>query len=163
MGLRSRMMVTVALCCLGTGAMSEPEREREREREHEGTQQRTERSAPAESHPGPMGYPRVQEPPGWRARPREADRGAYQHNFQAARSYHIGPYHHPAEWSNRQWSYGEILPPAYWTEPYVIRDYWLFGLEIPPVGFEWVRVGSDALLISVSNGEVLQVVYGLFA
>lgn len=116
-----------------------------------------------EPHPGPRGYERVPEPHGWNARPQTVDRGAYQHNFQAARSYRIGPYHRPPGWVARRWGYGEILPRAFWAPRYVLADYWLFALEVPPVGFEWVRYGGDALLINVANGEILQVEYGVFA
>jgi Ni/Co efflux regulator RcnB len=45
----------------------------------------------------------------------------------------------------------------------LLADYWLFALEVPPVGYEWVRYGVDALLINTSNGEILQVEYGVFA
>jgi len=117
---------------------------------------------PPEPHPGPKGYQRVEEPKGWNARPATVDRGAYQHNFQAARSYHIGPYHRPAGWSAHHWGYGEVLPRAYWTPQYLIADYWLFALEVPPAGYEWVRDGNDALLISTDSGEILQVEYGAF-
>ena len=41
-------------------------------------------------------------------------------------------------------------------------DYWLFGLDVPPYGYEWVRYGPDALLIDLRSGEVIQVVYGRF-
>jgi Ni/Co efflux regulator RcnB len=118
---------------------------------------------PAEPHPGPRGYQRVTEPHGWNERPQTVDRGAYQHNFQAARSFHVGPYHRPHGWAPHHWGYGEILPRAYWAAPYVLADYWLFALEVPPVGFEWVRDGSDALLVNTANGEILQVEYGVFA
>ncbi|MGD0503911.1 MAG: RcnB family protein [Steroidobacteraceae bacterium] len=103
------------------------------------------------------------EPKGWDARPANADRGAYQHNFQAARSFRIGPYHRPPGWAARRWGYGQILPRAYWASRYVIGDYWLFALEVPPGGYEWVRDGSDALLIDTNTGEILQVEYGVFA
>lgn len=116
-----------------------------------------------EPHTGPHGYQRVTEPRGWNARPATVDRGAYQHNFQAARSFRIGPYHRPRGWVPHHWVYGEILPRAYWAPEYIIGDYWLFALEVPPAGFEWVRDGSDALLISVTTGEILQVEYGVFA
>jgi Ni/Co efflux regulator RcnB len=116
-----------------------------------------------EPHRGPSGYHRVAPPKGWNARPATVDRGAYQHNFRAARSYHIGPYHRPAGWAAHTWHFGEILPRAYWAPEYLIGDYWLFALEVPPAGYEWVRDGSDALLISTDNGEVLQVEYGVFA
>jgi Ni/Co efflux regulator RcnB len=105
----------------------------------------------------------VTEPKGWDARPGSVDRGAYQHNFQAARSFRIGPYHRPRGWSARRWGYGEILPRAYWAPQYLIGDYWLFALEVPPAGYEWVRDGSDALLIDTNTGEILQVEYGVFA
>ena len=116
-----------------------------------------------EQHEGPRGYQRPAEPQGWNSRPPQADRATYQHNYRAARSYHIGPYRRPPGWTAHRWGYGEILPRAYWAPQYLIGDYWLFGLEIPPVGYEWVRDGNDALLIDTSTGEILQVEYGAFA
>ncbi|HUN92097.1 MAG TPA: RcnB family protein [Burkholderiaceae bacterium] len=115
-----------------------------------------------EPHPGPGGYERPAEPHGWDARPREFDRGAYQHNFQAPRVYRIGPYHRPPGWAAHRWVYGQVLPRAFWAAPYIIADYWLFGLEIPPMGYEWVRDDGDALLINTANGQILQVEYGVF-
>jgi Ni/Co efflux regulator RcnB len=116
-----------------------------------------------EAHPGPKGYHRVTEPKGWNARPATVDRAAYRHNFQAARSFKIGPYHRPAGWVAHHWQYGQILPRAYWAPDYVIGDYWLFALEVPPAGYEWVRDDTDALLVDVNTGEILQVEYGVFA
>ena len=115
-----------------------------------------------EPHPGPRGYQRVTEPKGWDARPATVDRPSYQHNYQAARSYHIGPYRRPAGWSAYRWGYGEILPRAYWAPEYLIADYWLFALEVPPAGYEWVRDGADAMLVSTGDGTILQVEYGVF-
>ena len=117
----------------------------------------------AEPHPGPKGYQRATEPQGWNARPTTVDRQSYQHNFQAARSYHIGVYNRPAGWANHRWAYGQILPRAYWASQYILADYWLFALEVPPAGYEWVRDDDDALLVNVSTGEILQVEYGVFA
>ena len=62
----------------------------------------------------------------------------------------------------RHWGYGDRLPRAYWTSQYILADYWLFALEVPPVGYEWVRVDGDALLIDINTGEVLQSEYGVF-
>jgi len=117
---------------------------------------------PPEPHAGPSGYQRPAPPQGWDARPKTFDRAAYQHNFQAARVYKVGPYQRPAGWVNRRWGYGDRLPHAYWGPQYLLADYWLFGLEVPPVDYEWVRVGNDALLISTATGEVLQAEYGVF-
>jgi Ni/Co efflux regulator RcnB len=90
------------------------------------------------------------------------DRATYQHNFQAARSFHIGPYHRPAHWAAHHWAYGQILPRGYWAPEYLLADYWLFGLEVPPGGYEWVRDDDDAILVNIGNGEIMQVEYGAF-
>jgi hypothetical protein len=50
---------------------------------------------------GPRRYDRVAEPHGWNTRPTNFDRGACQHNFQAARRFQIGPYHRPARVAHR--------------------------------------------------------------
>ena len=91
------------------------------------------------------------------------NRNEYQHNYQAGRTYRIGPYHPPAGWAPRRWAYGQILPRAYWAPEYLIADYWLFGLEVPPPEYEWVRDGADAILVSTVTGEILQVEYSVFA
>lgn len=115
-----------------------------------------------EPHPGPKGYQRVTAPHGWNSRPATVDRATYRHNFQAARSFKIGPYNRPKGWVAHHWSYGETLPRAYWATPYILADYWLFALEVPPMGYEWVRDDTDALLIDTNTGEILQVEYGVF-
>jgi Ni/Co efflux regulator RcnB len=116
-----------------------------------------------EPHPSPRGYQRVTAPQGWDQRPKTVDRPAYQHVYQAAHNFKIGPYHPPRGYVARRWVYGQILPRAYWAAPYQIADYWLFALEVPPVGYEWVRVGNDAVLVNIGTGEILQVEYGVFA
>lgn len=119
---------------------------------------------PPEAHPGPRGYERAPEPKGWNTRPAAGfDRGQYQHNFRAARSFHIGPYHRPAGWLARRWAFGMTLPRAYFAASYLIADYWLFALEVPPAGYEWVRDDTDALLVNIDTGEILQVEYDVFA
>ena len=115
-----------------------------------------------EQHAGPKGYQRVTAPSGWNARPTTVDRGAYNHNFKAARTYNIGAYRRPQGWVAHRWAYGQFLPRAYWTPDYLIADYWLFALEVPPGGYEWVRDDDDAILVNVSTGEILQVEYGVF-
>ena len=149
--------ISLALCLapLAGGVIAQPEHGRG------GEPPRVEGRV-GEPHPGPRGYPRVTEPQGWNARPGPVDRGVYQHNFQAARSYRIGPYHRPPGWVDRRWAFGQILPRTYWAPQYLISDYWLFGLEVPPAGYEWVRSGTDAILVNTVDGEILQVEYGVF-
>ena len=100
---------------------------------------------------------------GWNSRPANFDRAAYQHNFQAARKFQIGPYHRPVGWAAHRWAFGQILPRTYFAASYLIADYWLFALEVPPAGYEWVRDDTDALLVSTDSGEILQVEYDVFA
>ena len=151
--------LATALMLAGAAALAQQPEHREEHPEAHG--QPAQHAAP-EPHPGPRGYERPHEPQGWNNRPHEVDRGAYQHNFQASRSFHVGPYHRPDGWHEHHWVYGEFLPRAYWSPEYLIGDYWLFALEVPPAGYEWVRDGSDALMINIGNGEVLQVEYGVF-
>jgi len=167
--LKLALTVAASLALIGGAAAAQPDRDRQGGggpggQQAHGRQGGGAHAAPqAEPHAGPRGYSRPAPPQGWNARPKTVDRGSYQHNFQAARAYSVGPYHPPRGWTARRWTFGEILPRAYWRSQYILSDYWLFGLEVPPVGFEWVRSGSDALMINVATGEILQVEYGAFA
>jgi Ni/Co efflux regulator RcnB len=155
------VLMAATLLMVGAPTFAQERGREEAPRAERGPQ---ERPAPqhAEPHPGPSGYQRVAEPKGWDARPKEVDRGAYQHNFQAARTFHVGAYRRPPGWVARRWAYGQILPRAYWGPQFLLADYWLFALEVPPVGYEWVRDDTDALLVNTSSGEILQVEYGVF-
>lgn len=117
--------------------------------------------APEPFH-GPRGYRPVTPPPGWDRRPARIDRDHFNHNFRAHRRYGIGPYLPPPGWVERTWYVGELLPEAFFAPEYRLGDYWLFNLETPPVGCEWVRYGHDALLVDLATGRVEQAVHGLF-
>ena len=108
---------------------------------------------PAEVHPGPRGYPRISEPQGWNARPQAVDRAAYQHNYQAPRAFKSVPITVP-NWAAHHRASGQILPRAYWAQEYLIADYWLFNLEVPPPGYEWVRDDDDAILVGIGTGGI---------
>jgi Ni/Co efflux regulator RcnB len=108
----------------------------------------------------PHGY--GARPGNWNNRPRNFDRGSYQHNVSASARFHYGSYNRPSGWYYRRWSYGDTLPRAFWARDYWLTSWWMFDLAIPPNGYEWVRYGDDALLINVYNGQILQVDYGVF-
>jgi len=116
----------------------------------------------AEPMRAPRGYTPLARPPETANRPRTMDRNDYRHNFNAPRKFGIGAYHPPRGYEYRRYHYGEILPPLFWGSDYILSDYWLFGLDLPPLGYEWVRFGPDALLIDDATGEVVQSVYSLF-
>lgn len=100
-------------------------------------------------------------PPPLRNRP-SMNLRAWQRNFGATRRYHAPAYHRPSGWYSVRWVFGMVLPTLFWTHDYWIIDYWEYGLPNPPYGYVWVRYGDDALLVSVSSGYILQVVYNLF-
>lgn len=160
------LSLAVSVVLIGAALAAEPERQpgaESRPATHQGESRPAPRSNQGEPHPGPSGYQRVTEPSGWNKRPASVDRPTYQHNYQAARSFKIGVYRRPPGWTTHRWGYGEILPRAYWTPSYLLADYWLFALEVPPAGYEWVRDNTDALLVNIQTGEILQVEYGVFA
>lgn len=155
--------VTAITLALVLALVAAGERVTAAEPPHEAHQARGAPPVRPEPHPGPKGYQRVAEPKGWNARPQTVDRTSYQHNFQAARSFKIGPYHRPQGWVVHRWAYGQTLPRAYFAPEYVLADYWLFALEVPPAGYEWVRDDDDALLVNIGTGEILQVQYSVFS
>jgi Ni/Co efflux regulator RcnB len=168
-----RLPVALALLLLWGGATTALAQQQQEKREHRPTAatphpaaRPAARAATAprgEPYPGPQRYQAVTAPKGWNAQPKTFTRSAYQHNFQAPRSYRIGSYQRPTGWVARRWAYGQILPRAFWVPQYVIADYWLFGLQVPPVGYAWVRYGADALLVNMTTGAILQAEYGVFA
>jgi Ni/Co efflux regulator RcnB len=153
--------LTLAVGAMATAANAQEHGGQEQHAAHSGRMERP--AAHGEPHAGPTQYQRVAEPAGWNKRPAQVDQAHYQHNYQAARSYHVGVYHRPAGWVYHRWGYGQILPRAYWAAPFILADYWLFALEVPPVGFEWVRDDTDAILVNVATGQIIQVEYGVFA
>jgi Ni/Co efflux regulator RcnB len=66
------------------------------------------------------------------------------------------------DYYSHRWSRGERLPVAYYGRPYVINDYYDYGLYAPPRGHHWVRVDGDAVLAAVATGIVLDTVFHHF-
>ena len=160
--LKTGLCAAILLFSAASLMAAEPEQKQQgREKDNAASAPTRTQQPRGEPHPAPRGYTRPAQPQV--ARPETADRPTLQHNYQAQRSYKIGPYRRPQGWIARRWAYGQILPRVYWGAQYLIADYWLFGLEVPPVGYEWVRDDSDALLVDTSSGEILQVEYGVFS
>jgi Ni/Co efflux regulator RcnB len=88
----------------------------------------------------------------------------YRKTIVSTRHYNAGAYRAPPGYSYRRYGIGERLPPAFFVQDYWLTDYASYGLIAPPGdGYVWVRFGPDALLIDESDGETIQVVYGVFA
>jgi hypothetical protein len=81
---------------------------------------------------------------------------------QAFERVRTAPFVYPPGWGYQRWLVGAFLPPVF-----LVRDYWypdwdLIGLPPPPPDYQWVRYGSDLLLVDLTTGEVIDVVYDVF-
>lgn len=94
--------------------------------------------------------------------PAQFEKRAFQRNETAPRRFRVGAFRAPPGWQYRRWNYGQILPTPFWAQAYWITNFWLYDLDRPPVGFEWVRNGPDALLVDTTSGEILEVEYNVF-
>lgn len=90
------------------------------------------------------------------------DRRHYQPDWRSQQRYRGWDYHAPHGFYARSWLFGDLLPRSWWEPQYRIDDWWAYGLPIPPIGYEWVRVGDDALLVDLFSGRVVQVARNLF-
>ncbi len=95
-----------------------------------------------------------------RGRPQFSQRN-FRPSYRAPQRFRAGQYRAPQGFYNRSWSFGDRLPYGWFGSSYYL-NWNSYGLPLPPIGCEWVRVGSDALLVDVWSGEVLSVYYGLF-
>ena len=79
----------------------------------------------------------------------------------ARHRYQAGRYHAPRGYRYTRYNIGSRLPVGYYGSNYYV-DSRPYGLSSPPRGYRWNRVGSDAYLVSISNGIVREVIYSLF-
>jgi Nickel/cobalt transporter regulator len=75
---------------------------------------------------------------------------------------HLAPFVYPGGWGYRRWGIGMALPALFLAPAYYYADWAAMGLAPPEPGFQWVRYGPDLLLVNVSTGQVVDVVYGAF-
>jgi Ni/Co efflux regulator RcnB len=71
-------------------------------------------------------------------------------------------YHWPRGQFYHRYRAGMRMQSFFWLTDYVIVDYDDYELAAPSAACEWVRYGPDLLLINLSTGEVVDVVYGAF-
>jgi len=75
---------------------------------------------------------------------------------------HLAPYVYPPGYAYRRWGVGMALPALFLVPAYFYADWATLGLVAPEPGFQWVRYGPDLLLVNVTTGQVVDVVYGVF-
>lgn len=131
--------------------------------ESEAQRDQRQRGAPrVKPYTGPSKYRQGSRPRNLDRYRREAVPNTYRHNYRAQKRYRAAPYVRPQGWYFNRWIYGDILPALFWSRSYWLTDFWLFGLPVPPRGYVWVRYGDDALLVQISSGVILQVIYQVF-
>ncbi len=84
-----------------------------------------------------------------------------RHERRAERRYNAGRYQAPRGYQARSWHRGERLPASYRNRAYVV-NHSRYGLGAPPRGYEYVRVGNDAVLTAVATGVIASVIFSLF-
>lgn len=89
------------------------------------------------------------------------DRRQSQWERQATRRYAAGRYQAPRGYQARQWRRGDRLPANYRGAAYRV-DHRRYGLDTPPRGYEYNRVGNDVVLTAVATGVIAAVIFGLF-
>jgi len=90
---------------------------------------------------------------------------AFAYGGRSFYRYHASPYAFPGGyggWDHHYWRRGEFLPSVFFLPNYFISDYWSYGLWAPDYGYQWIRVGADALLINLATGEVVDSVPGVY-
>jgi len=67
----------------------------------------------------------------------------------------------PYNYQHSRWSVGSYLPYSYYGMTHSI-NYEDYGLPPTPYGYRWTRIGSDAYMVSISSGRIVDVIYGRF-
>ena len=99
---------------------------------------------------------------GHRFNPPHWEHGRYPPVFWSPNRFHVGAYRAPYGFYARAWAFGDFLPRGWFAASYFIGDFVDYDLPYPPPGFEWVRVGDDAIMVDQYTGRVVQVVRGIF-
>ena len=98
----------------------------------------------------------------WRHWDQRDYRAGYAQGRSDQRRYDRGRYIRPSGYYQRYWRYGDRLPASFYARRYVVDNYRIYGLRVPPRGYHWVRVDNDVLLTAITTGVVVSVVNGLF-
>jgi hypothetical protein len=119
-------------------------------------------NSPRPGQPGDASHPltRPSRPSHPRPQPRPLPQ-AYRRHLPRHR-YRLGAYSRPGGYYFRQWNVGMVLPGFFRAQNYWLTAPRAYGLRTAPIGAQWVRVDDDAVLVSNSSGQVIDIVYGVF-
>ena len=91
----------------------------------------------------------------------QSDQRMWRPSYRAPQRFRAPVWRPPVGYYAYNWRFGDYLPRAWFGTPYYL-NWVMYGLPMPPIGCEWVRVGSDAILVDTWTGQVLSVYYSLF-
>jgi Ni/Co efflux regulator RcnB len=123
---------------------------------------------PQPGQPGVQGggyHGQAGPPAGWRGPGPGPGAQAFNYGGRQFYRYRTAPYAFPRGyygWAGHAWRRGEWLPSVFILDSYFINDWYDFGLYDPAYGYEWIRVGADALLVDLATGQVVDVVPGVY-
>jgi Nickel/cobalt transporter regulator len=115
-----------------------------------------------EHHPGGPPPPGMRGPHPGGPHPGGPPPGHFMFRGHPFNPFHAEPFIYPHGWAYRRWAVGAILPPLFLAPTYYYSNYAALGLPPPEPGFQWVRYGSDLLLVNVATGQVAEVVPNAF-
>lgn len=89
--------------------------------------------------------------------------GSYNYRGRTFDRFRAQPYRWPGGFRGAfNWLPNQYLPTSFLLRDYYIDNYWDFGFGRPPYGYEWIRVGDDALLVNIYTGQIADVAPGVF-
>lgn len=88
-------------------------------------------------------------------------RGRYPSVYFSSSRYRY-PWRPPSGYYAYNWGFGDFLPRQWYGPGSGLMDPWRYDLPLPPPGYDWVRVGYDAVLVDQFTGRVVQVVRNIF-
>jgi Ni/Co efflux regulator RcnB len=113
--------------------------------------------------------PRVVQPRVQRGGPPQIVRGGppggaqFTYRGRMSNRVRLAPFVYPRGFGYRRWAIGAVLPAVFLVPAYYYADWADLGLAPPDPGFQWVRYGPDLVLVNTDTGEVVDMVYGVFA
>jgi Ni/Co efflux regulator RcnB len=93
---------------------------------------------------------------------RNASAPTYSYNGQVFQPFNASPYQWPRGVKPRRFKTGDLLPRTLRVLDYVLSNWPDFGLDDPGPDYEWIRCGTDLLLIDPNDGEVMDAAYNAF-
>jgi Ni/Co efflux regulator RcnB len=85
----------------------------------------------------------------------------HDHGWKGQRFHAPTRYVYPPGYVVRTWRSGAHLPATYRTRQYYV-DHRHYHLSAPPIGYQYIRVDNDVVLIAIASGVIVSVLAGMY-